>query len=172
MIDTEETQKESGKEARVMALRGTPSKRIQDLEMAPGWHRLPNGIVAYSDPIATTLADPRGQIEDKWKARLTLVKDNDGMWTQLENEENFMSLGETAFRKIGLGGPVRTISFFAPSKMEDYWEHNSEVPKKPFPEEKSREPEGRLDWSEDDREGEDADGHQRHREDGGCRQAK
>ena len=63
MIDTEETQKESGKEARVMALRGTPSKHIQDLEMAPGWHRLPNGIVAYSDPIATTLADPRGQME-------------------------------------------------------------------------------------------------------------
>ena len=155
IIDIEETQKENGKEARIMALRGTPSKHIQDLEMAPGWHRLPNGIVAYSDPIATTLADPRGQIEDKWKARLTLVKDNDGMWTQFENEENFMSLGEIAFRKIGLGGPVRTINFYAPSKMEDYWEHYSEVPKKPFLEEKSRESEGRLDWSEDDKEGEE-----------------
>ena len=74
------------------------------------------------------------------------------MWTQLENEEDFMSLGDGAFRKIGLGGPVRTISFFAPSKMEDYWEPESEVPKKPFLEEKAREPEGRLDWSEADRE--------------------
>ena len=155
VVDVEETQKAVNKEARVLALRGTPSKHIQDLEMAPGWHRLPNGIVAYSDPIAISLADPRGQIEDKWKARLTLVKDNDGMWTQLENEENFMSLGEAAFRKIGLGGPVRTITFFAPSRMEDYWEPDSEVPKKPFPEEKNKEPDKRLDWSEDDREEEE-----------------
>ena len=115
---------------------------------------MPNGIVAYSDPIATTLTDPRGQIEEKWKSRLTLVKDNDGMWTQVENEEDYMSLGEAAFRKIGLGGPVRTISFFAPSKMEDYWEPDSEVPK-PFPEERTKEKEGRLDWSEDDREEEE-----------------
>ena len=117
---------------------------------------MPNGIVAYSDPIATTLADPRGQIEEKWKSRLTLVKDDGGMWTQVENEEDYMSLGEAAFRRIGLGGrPVRTISFFAPSKMEDYWEPDSEVPKKPFPEERTREKEGRLDWSEDDREEEE-----------------
>ena len=74
------------------------------------------------------------------------------MWTQVENEEDYMSLGEAAFRRIRLGGPVRAISFFAPSMMEDYWEPDSEVPKKPFPEERTREAEGRLDWSEDDRE--------------------
>ena len=146
VVDIEEDSKAAEKEARVLALRGTPSKFVQDLEMEPGWHRLPNGIVAYSDPIATSLTDPRGQIEDKWKARMTLVKDNDGVWRRTSWP------GSGAFRKIGLGGPVRTLSFFAPSKMEDYWEADSEVPKKPFAEERTREPEGRLDWSEDDKE--------------------
>ena len=145
----------SKQEARVMMLRGTLSKYVEELEMAPGWHRLPNGIVAYSDPVAVSMTDPRGQIEDHWKARLTLVKDADGMWSQVENIGNYMELGPTAFRKLGTGGPLRTLSFFAPSEMEDYWEMNSEVPIRPYPEERRREPQGRLDWSEDERDGEE-----------------
>ena len=52
VVDLAESQKAVEKES---ALRGTPSKHIQDLEMEPGWHRLPNGIVAYSEPSATSL---------------------------------------------------------------------------------------------------------------------
>ena len=132
-------------------LRGTLSKYIEELEMAPGRHRLPNGIVAYSDPVAVSMTDPRGQIEDHWKARMTLVKDADGMWSQVENIGNYVELGPTAFRRLGTGGPLRTLSFFAPSEME----MNSEAPIRPYPEERRREPRGRLDWSEDEREGEE-----------------
>ena len=142
--------KEEQGEARVMALRGSLSRYVKDLEMQPGWHQLPNGIVAYSDPVAMSLTDPRGQIEST-----SLVKENDGMWSQVENVDDFTNLGETAFRKIGAGGPQRTITFFAPSTMEDYWEHESEVPVRPFAEEKRREPQGRTDWSEDDKEDEE-----------------
>ena len=39
--------------------------------------------------------------------------------------------------------------------MEDYWEESSEVPVRPYPEEKRREPQARTDWSEDDREEEE-----------------
>ena len=53
---------------------------------------------------------------------MTLVKDGDGLWTQLENVEDYAGLGSQAYRKIGMGGPQRTITFFAASKMEDYWE--------------------------------------------------
>lgn len=49
----EDKKKDGMTTAHVMALRGTFSKYIEELEMAPDWHRLPNGIVAYSDPIAT-----------------------------------------------------------------------------------------------------------------------
>ena len=84
---------------------------------------------------------------------MTLVKDADGMWSQVENIGNYMELGLTAFRKLGTGGPLRTLS--APSEMEDYWELNSEVPIRPYPEERMREPQGRLDWSEDEREEEE-----------------
>ena len=71
----------AGQTARVMMLRGTLSKYVEELEMAPGWRRLPNGIVAYSDPVAVAMTDPRGQIEEHWRARMTLVKDADGMWS-------------------------------------------------------------------------------------------
>ena len=55
------------------------------------------------------------------------------------------------FRKIGINDePQRTLSFFAPSRFKDYWEHDSEVPISPFPE-----PEDvihTVEWSEDDAE--------------------
>ena len=86
---------------------------------------------------------------------MTLIKDGDGLWTQLENVEDYVELGAQAYRKIGMGGPQRTITFFAASKMEDYWEQDSEVPVRPLPEEKVREAQGRTDWSEDDYENEE-----------------
>ena len=48
--------------ARVLALQGYLSKYVQEMEMAPGWHRLPNGVAVYSDPVATQLIDPSGSI--------------------------------------------------------------------------------------------------------------
>ena len=135
----EETARKMEKPAVVLALRGSLSRYVKELELAPGWRRLANGIAAYSDPVATALVDPRGQIEETWKSRMTLVKDGDGLWTQLENVEDYAGLGSQAYRKIGMGGPQRTITFFAASKMEDYWEQDSEVPVRPLPEEKMRE---------------------------------
>ena len=151
----EETARKMEKPAVVLALRGSLSRYVKELELAPGWRRLANGIAAYSDPVATALVDPRGQIEETWKSRMTLVKDGDGLWTQMENVEDYAGLGSQAYRKIGLGGPQRTITFFAASKMEDYWEQDSEVPVRPLPEEKMREVQGRTDWPEDDYENED-----------------
>ena len=79
-MENKENKREEEKPARVLALRGTLSRYVKELELAPGWHRLANGIVAYSDPVAMALTDPRGQIEEAWKARMTLVKDSDGSW--------------------------------------------------------------------------------------------
>ena len=155
MVEAEEEESKKDKEMRIMALRGTLSRYVKEMEMEPGWHQLPNGVVAYSDPVATRLLDPRGQVEDAWKARMTLIKDKDDMWTQLENVADYTELGEKAFRGIGMSGPQRTLTFLAASAMEDYWEIDSEVPVNPFPEEKNRAPQGRLDWSEDDREEEE-----------------
>ena len=132
VVETEEKKTEEDQEMRVMAL-GTLSRYMKEMEMEPGWHRLPNGVVAYSDPVATSLLDPRGQIKEAWKARMTLK----------------------AFRRIGTSGPQRTLTFFEASAMEDYWEADSEVPVNPFPEERTRAPQGRMDWSEDDREEEE-----------------
>ena len=50
--------------ARVQVLQGYLSKYVQELEMTPGWHRLPNGVAVYSDPVATQLVDPSGSSQD------------------------------------------------------------------------------------------------------------
>ena len=135
--------------ARVLALTGYLSKYVQDLELAPGWHRLPNGVVAYSDPVAVRLADPKDNIEKAYKSRLTLVKEKNGQWTQLEKEDDITEAKPHIFRKIGLNDePHRTLSFFAPAKFRDYWEPDSEVPISPCPE-----PEDAIKataWSADD----------------------
>ena len=47
---------EDGDAARVQVLQGYLSKYVKELEMTPGWHRLPNGVAVYSDPVATQLA--------------------------------------------------------------------------------------------------------------------
>ena len=102
--------------ARVLALTGYLSKYVQDLELAPGWHRLPNGVVVYSDPVAVRLTDPKGNIEKAYKSRLTLVKEKDGQWTQLEKEDDITEAKPHIFRKIGLNDEAhRTLSFFAPT---------------------------------------------------------
>ena len=88
-------------ESRVLALRGSLSRYVKDLELQPGWHQLPNGIVAYSDPVAVSLADPRGQIEEAWKSRMTLLKEKEGTWIQVENIEDYLDLGSKAFKRIG-----------------------------------------------------------------------
>ena len=46
----------------------------KNFEMAPGWHRLPNGVVVYSDPIALRLADPKDSIEGAYKSKNDLSK--------------------------------------------------------------------------------------------------
>ena len=137
--------------ARIFALTGFVSKYVQELEMAPGWHRLPNAVVVYSDPIALRLADPKDSIEKAYKSRMTLVKQKNGQWAQLEKVDDINAGGSEMFRKIGINDePQRTLSFFAPSRFKDYWEHDSEVPISPFPE-----PEDviqTVEWSEDDAE--------------------
>ena len=100
--------------ARVQVLQGYLSKYVQELEMTPGWHRLPNGVAVYSDPVATQLVDPAGSIEKIYKARMTLVKGKDGLWEQLEKTEDYNQLEPKAFRRISLATePQRTLSFFS-----------------------------------------------------------
>ena len=82
---------------------------------------------------------------------MTLVKEKNSQWTQLEKVDDINAGGSEMFRKIGINDePQRTLSFFAPSRFKDYWEHDSEVPISPFPE-----PEDAIqsvEWSEDDAE--------------------
>ena len=132
-------------------LQGYLSKYVQEMEMTPGWHRLPNGVAVYSDPVATQLIDPSGSIEKDYKARLTLVKGKEGLWRKLENEEDINQLGSKAFRKISLSSePQRTLSFFSIAKFKDYWEPGSEVPIAPYPQTETAF--GYVEWSEDERE--------------------
>ena len=53
---------------RVFALRGYLSKYAEELELSPGWHRLPNGVIVYSDPVAIRLADARQSVDGEWKS--------------------------------------------------------------------------------------------------------
>ena len=157
-VKEEEGQKEEEhrgrEEVRVCVLRGYPSKYVQDLEKAPGWHRLPNGVSAYSDPVATHFMDPSHSIEGDMKGRLTLIKDKDGMWRQLENAFDYKELGTSAFRKlVPTDEPQRTISFFTTGCFQNYWEQGSEVPRFPYPETKNVERE--VEWSEDEDEKEE-----------------
>ena len=69
------------------------SKYVQDLEMDPGWHRLPNGVVVSSDPTAPRLSDPKDSIEKAYKSRFALLKEKYGLWTQLERTGVFRKIG-------------------------------------------------------------------------------
>ena len=112
---------------RVFALRGYLSKYAEELELSPGWHRLPNGVIVYSDPVAIRLADARQSVDGEWKSRMTLMKDKGGVWRQLENVEDYVSLGDKAFRRITTHqNAQRTLSFFSPSRLKDYWEQDAD----------------------------------------------
>ena len=54
---------------RVYVLRGFLSKYVEELELSPGWHRLPNGVIAYSDPVAIRLADARQSVDGEWRVK-------------------------------------------------------------------------------------------------------
>lgn len=111
-------------ENRVLVLRGYLSRYVEELEYVPGWHRLPNGVVAHSDPVAVYMTDPSQSIEGDWKA----------FWRQVENVENYKELGEKAFRKVSADkNPERMLTFFSPCRLLDYWAPNSEVPVHPYP---------------------------------------
>ena len=45
-------------------------------------------MVVYSDPIALRLADPKDSIEKAYKSRMTLVKEKNGQWTQVEKVDD------------------------------------------------------------------------------------
>ena len=144
--ESEAVQKDE--ELRVLALRGFLSGYLKELELTPGWHRLPNGVAAYCDPVATRLLDPSQSIEGDMKGRLTLIKEKDGFWRQLENVEDYSILGDNAFRKISIDRePQRTLTFLAPGPLCDYWEIDSEVPVSPYPEAQNMP--RVVDWSED-----------------------
>ena len=81
----------------VNVLRGYLSKYLKDLEMSPGWHRLPNGVVVFSDPVVSILLGPRQSIESDMRGRLTMFKEKDGIWRQVENVEDYLQLGNMAF---------------------------------------------------------------------------
>ena len=84
-----EEDQDRGRDLHVCMLKGYPSKYVQELEKAQGWHRLPNGVSAYSDPVATHFMDLTYSIEGDMKGRVTLMKDKDGMWRQVGNTKDY-----------------------------------------------------------------------------------
>ena len=121
--------------ARVCILKGYISRELVQLETLPGWHVLPNGVVVHSDPVALNFLDPSDNYGPEWPARMTLMKsrDADGQWIELENSDDFRSLGEP-FRRLAPGdSPQRTLTFISPRKLKDYFTLNSEVPISQYP---------------------------------------
>lgn len=61
-------------------------------------------------------------LEGDWKAaRMTLSKDKDGFWRQVEDVENYKDLGDKAFRKVSADkNPERMLTFFSPYRLLDY----------------------------------------------------
>ena len=106
------------------------------MSKTPGWHVLPNGIVAYSDPVATHYLDARDNFDVDWPSRMTLMKapGESGQWIQLENVANYRE-EESPFRALTprTSDPQRTITFLGPVKMRDLFEVDSEVPVSQYP---------------------------------------
>lgn len=67
------------------------------------------------------------------------------MWRQIENVDNNLDPGSGASMCLGTGRAFRTLSFFAPLQMENYWELKPAVPSRPYPEKKTQAP--RVEWS-------------------------
>ena len=70
----------------------------------------------------------------------------------MENVEDYNNMGPNAFRRISpSANPLRTLSFFAPTKIKDYWEQGSEAPIMSYPEIEASSMQ-RTAWSEDEGE--------------------
>ena len=118
---------------KVMLLRGFLSRELQLLTRAPGWHVLPNGVMVYSDPTASHFLDASNQFGTEWPARMTLMMSGDGQWTQVENVSDYRS-GVNPFRRLGPEHvPQRTLTFISPTKLQDLFEPDSEVPISQYP---------------------------------------
>ena len=121
---------------RVFILKGFLSRELIMMSRSPGWHVLPNGIVAYSDPVATHYLDARDNFDTDWPARMTLMKSagDSGQWIQLENVSDYRN-EDNPFRRLapGTSDPQRTITFRGPVKMQDLFELDSEVPVSQYP---------------------------------------
>lgn len=65
---------------------GFISRELATLESVPGWHVLPNGIMAHSNPNATRFHDPSSAFGDEETSRMTMIKDRKGsQWQQVES---------------------------------------------------------------------------------------
>ena len=122
-------------EMRVLALQGFVSRELEQLSLSPGWHVLPNGVAAYSDPVALNFMDPRGNFDVEWPARMTLMKVHDGTghWVQVENTKDYRAT-DNPYRKLTADNqPQRTLTFVAPAKLQDYFVSGAEVPVSMYP---------------------------------------
>ena len=122
-------------EMRVLALQGFVSRELEQLSPSPGWHVLPNGVAAYSDPVALNFMDPRGNFDVEWPARLTLMKvhDGPGHWVQVENTKDYRAT-DNPYRRLTAGyQPQRTLTFVATAKLQDYFVSGAEVPVSMYP---------------------------------------
>ena len=124
---------------RVFVLEGYLSHGLKSIEKSPGWHRLPNGVLAHSDPVSYKFLNPSDMLGKHWKCRLTFMKkdNNSGLWQQIENEDDIYSSGDMKFREIcPPSEPQRVITFVSPTPFKQrwsFWEPDSEVPVSPFP---------------------------------------
>ena len=117
-------------EMRVLALQGFVSRELEQLSLSPGWHVLPNGVAAYSDPVALNFMDPRGNFDVEWPARMTLMKihDGSGHWVQVENTKDFRATNNPYRKLIADNQPQRTPTPVAPAQLQDYFVSGAEVP--------------------------------------------
>ena len=127
---------DGGEEMRVLALQGFVSRELEQLSLSPGWHVLPNGVAAYSDPVALNFMDPRGNFDVEWPARMTLMKVHDGTghWVQVENTKDYRATDDNPYRKLTADNQSqRTLTFVAPAKLQDYFVSGAEVPVSMYP---------------------------------------
>lgn len=119
----------------MLALQGFVSRELEQLSLSPGWHVLPNGVAAYSDPVALNFMDPRGNFDVEWPARMTLMKVHDGTghWVQVENTKDYRAT-DNPYRKLTADNqPQRTLTFVAPAKLQDYFVAGGDVPVSMYP---------------------------------------
>ena len=113
-------------------LRGFISRELAMLESVPGWHILPNGIMAHSNPNAMHFHDPRSAFGDEWTSRMTLIKDRKGsQWQQVESLVDYRS-SPAPFQLLPQG-PRKILTFIATNRIRDYFGPDCEVPVSQYP---------------------------------------